>query len=112
MPHHTVLSVSLGCGFAGLAGLIYVGLITARMRRVIIYMPVLEDWIWHSILPGIAYGSLLAVALLIWRWPARSMYAIAAAFVLLMIAGIHNAWDIAVWNILHRADGASKDSGA
>jgi len=77
MPHHTVLSVSLGCGFA-----------------------------------GIAYGSLLAVALLIRHWPARSMYAIAAAFVLLMIAGIHNAWDIAVWNILHRADGAPKDSGA
>ncbi len=112
MPHHTVLSVSLGCGFAGLAGLIYVGLITARMRRVIAYMPVLEDWIWHSILPGIAYGSLLAVAILIRHWPARSMYAVAAAFVLLMIAGIHNAWDIAVWNILHRADGPPKDSGA
>jgi hypothetical protein len=28
----------------------------------------------------------------------------AAAFVLLMIAGIHNAWDIAVWNSLSRQD--------
>ncbi len=112
MPRHTVLSVSLGCGLAGVAGLIYAGLISARMRRVFAYMPVLEDWIWHSILPGIAYGSLLAVAFLIWRWPARSMYAIAAAFVMLMISGIHNAWDIAVWNILHRGEGTPEDSGA
>ena len=110
MPHHTVLSVSLGCGLAGIAGLSYVGLITSRMRRVTAYMPVLEDWIWHSILPGIAYGSLLAVAFFIWCWPARSMYAIAAGFVLLMIAGIHNAWDIAVWNILHRRGGTPEDS--
>ncbi len=111
MPHHTVLSVSLGCGLAGIAGLMYIGLITASMRRVITYVPVLEDWLWHSVLPGIAYGSLLAVAFFIWRWPARSMYAVAAAFVLLMIAGIHNAWDIAVWNSLHRENGAPRDSG-
>ncbi len=111
MPHHTVLSVSLGCGLAGIAGLMYIGLITASMRRVITYVPVLEDWLWHSVLPGIAYGSLLAVAFFIWRWPARSMYAVAAAFVLLMIAGIHNAWDIAVWNSLHRENGAPRDAG-
>jgi hypothetical protein len=30
------------------------------------------------------------------------MYGVAAAVVLLMIIGIHNAWDIAVWNTIRR----------
>jgi len=53
-------------------------------------------------LPAIVYGGLLAAALLIWRWPRHSMYGVAAAVVLLMIIGIHNAWDIAVWNTIRR----------
>jgi len=63
---------------------------------------VYEDWLWNVILPAIVYGALLAVALLIWRWPHQSMYGAAAAVVLLMIIGIHNAWDIAVWNTIRR----------
>jgi hypothetical protein len=105
MPRQTMFSVSIGSALAGMAGLVYIGVIAVSMcRRMVGYLPVLEDWIWHVILPAIAYGALLAVAFLIWLWPARSMYAIAAAFVLLMIAGIHNAWDIAVWNSLSRQD--------
>jgi hypothetical protein len=46
--------------------------------------------------------SLLAVAILIWRWPKASIYGVAAVSVMLIFIGIHNAWDIAVWNSLHR----------
>jgi hypothetical protein len=62
------------------------------------YVPVREDWIWNAILPALVYGTLLAMAFLTWIWPQQSMYGVAAAVVLLMIIGIHNAWDIAVWN--------------
>jgi hypothetical protein len=103
MPRQTLLSVSVGSGLAGVAGLGYVGMIVTRMRRMDgAYVPVLEDWIWHAMVPALAYGSMLAVAMLVWRWPVPTLYVIAAAFLLLMIAGIHNAWDIAVWNSLHR----------
>jgi len=103
MPRHGRLSLSLGLGAAGLAGLVYAGWIRAGMRRLgPDYSPVAEDWIWNVILPAIVYAVLLAEALLIWRWPRASMYGVAAAVVLLMIIGIHNAWDIAVWNTIRR----------
>src|SRR5271165_7251897 len=70
MPRHSALSLSLGLGAAGIAGLIYVLAIFAGIRRLAMdYVPVYEDWIWNVILPGLVYGALLAVALLIWRWP-------------------------------------------
>jgi hypothetical protein len=100
MPRHGKLSLSLGLGVAGIAGLIYAGAIGAGIRRVASdYKPVVEDWLWNVILPAIVYGALLAVALLVWRWPRQSMYGAAAAVVLI---GIHNAWDIAVWNTIRR----------
>jgi hypothetical protein len=103
MPHQGRLSLSLGLGPAGIAGMIYSNWIRAGIRRIgPEYSPVAEDWIWNVILPAVVYGALLAEALLIWRWPRQSMYGVAAAVVLLMIIGIHNAWDIAVWNTIRR----------
>jgi hypothetical protein len=105
MPRQTVLSLSWGCGLAGAAGILYAAAIGAGVRRIAIaYVPVREDWIWNVILPAAAYGCLLAVAFLIWRWPVGSLYGVAAALVLLLFVGIHNAWDIAVWNSLRKPD--------
>jgi hypothetical protein len=38
------------------------------------------------------------MAFVIWHEPTSSMYGIGAVSVLLMFIGIHNAWDVAVWN--------------
>jgi cytochrome bd-type quinol oxidase subunit 2 len=103
MPHQGVLSVSLGLGAAGMAGVLYAAFIAASIRRIKgDYVPVREDWIWNAILPAIAYGFLIACAFLVWRRPEQSMYGIAAASVLLMFIGIHNAWDVAVWNTVSK----------
>src|SRR5271169_3245978 len=75
MPRQSELSLSLGLGAAGAVGLVYIGALTAAMH-------------------------LLAVGLLVWRWPQQCMYGAATVVVLLMIIGIHNAWDIAVWNTI------------
>ena len=99
MPRHTVLSLSLGFGVLGAAGVTYAISIGAGIRGVAKdYMPVLEDWVGNVILPLCAYGTLLASALLIRRHPAECMYAVAAASVGLTFIGIHNSWDIAIWN--------------
>ena len=103
MPHLGVLSLSLGFGAAGFAGLIYVAVIAVGIGRIAgEYIPVHEDWIWNVVLPAIVYGALLAAAFLIWRQPQASMYGVAAVSLLLMFIGIHNAWDIAVWNTVRR----------
>ncbi len=103
MPHQGVLSLSLGFGAAGAAGLAYVAFIGSTIGRIASeYIPVHEDWIWNVILPAIVYGTLLATAFLIWWRPSLSMYGVAAVSVLLMFIGIHNAWDIAVWNSIRK----------
>jgi hypothetical protein len=97
VPHQNVIGLSLGFGATATGLLIYTGVITANMRRFAKdYVPVLEDWIWHAILPVLVYGVLLAMAFLLWREPRQSMYGIAAALLLLLFVGIHNSWDVAV----------------
>jgi hypothetical protein len=101
VPGQNTLSLSLGFTMVGLGGVIYVGTVGAGIARITgAYVPVAEDWIWNAILPGIVYAGLLAGGLLIWRSVEFSLYMAAAVSVLLMIVGIHNAWDIAVWNTL------------
>jgi hypothetical protein len=64
------------------------------------YVPVIEDWVWNVVLPFIAYGTALTVAIIGWTGRHTSVHALAACLVLLMLIGIHNAWDIAVWNTI------------
>jgi hypothetical protein len=105
MPHQAVLSLSLGIGAAGLAGLIYIGVIGKSIGRIATeYIAVREDWIWNVILPAICYAALVTIALLIWSRPEPCMYGVAVVSLLLMFIGIHNAWDIAVWNSTRKKD--------
>jgi hypothetical protein len=108
MPHQGVLSMSVGFGITGAAGLIYVVLIGVSIGHTSKeYVPVGEDWIWNVGLPAIAYGVLLATGLLIWRRPELCMYGVAVVSLLLLFIGIHNAWDIAVWNTVHKKEDAA-----
>ena len=112
MPHHTALSLCLSLVVAGILGLIYIGTIATSIGRIAsTYVPVHEDWIWNVILPAVAYGTWLAAGFFIWRSPHASLYAVGAVFVLLMLIGIHNAWDIAVWNSTRKDAEGSKESG-
>jgi hypothetical protein len=78
------------CGFAGLAyGLIVIG----RTRRQSTYRPVFEDWLFHAALPIVAYGLFLFSAILLPSHPHRVLFLIGAAALLLLVIGIHNAWD-------------------
>ncbi len=98
MPHLGRASLSAVFGAGGLAGVVYGGVIAAKMpRRDSVYVPVREDWIWNVIVPTVSYGALLLIALLIWWWPAEALYGVALVSVVLLFTGIRNAWDIAVW---------------
>ena len=112
MPHHTPLSLCLSLVVAGILGLIYIGTIATSIGRIAsTYVPAHEDWIWNVILPAVAYATWLAAGFFIWRSPHATLYAVGAVFVLLMIIGIHNAWDIAVWNSTRKDTEGSKETG-
>jgi hypothetical protein len=112
MPHHTPLSLCLSLVVAGILGLIYIGTIATSIGRIAsTYVPVHEDWIWNVILPAVAYGTWVAAGFFIWHSPQASLYAVATVLVLLMLIGIHNAWDIAVWNSTRKDTEGSKETG-
>jgi len=102
MPRQSIASLSAALAVLGLAGVGYGGVIVVNMRRHGGYAPVLEDWIWNAALPTLAYALLLATAVLIWRRPAQTLYGVAACALLLLLIGIRNAWDIAVWMTVNR----------
>src|SRR4051812_16249153 len=54
-PWPAYASASIALGSAGVAGLVYTLMVLRRAQRQTVYVPVIEDWIWHSALPLIAY---------------------------------------------------------
>lgn len=92
-PWPTTFPPTVILALCGVGGIAYASIVTARAGRQQDYKPVLEDWIWHSVLPLLAYTSLFAGAMTIdWRAGA-GLFAIGGASLLLLLIGIHNAWD-------------------
>jgi hypothetical protein len=68
-------------------------LVVKRARRQTGYRPVFEDWLWHAVLPLIAYALLLFSAIMLRTDPQRVLFVVGAMSLLLLFVGIHNAWD-------------------
>ena len=64
-----------------------------RARRQTEYKPVLEDWLWHTVFPLTSYTAIVIASALLFKNPERSLFAVAAAILSLVLIGIHNAWD-------------------
>lgn len=79
---------------AGLFGVAYVLRNAYRIRRMPGYDADTEDWIWHTLIPLLAYGAMLGGAAGLPARPAPGMFAFAFAVVALIFTGLHNAWDI------------------
>jgi len=92
-PWQGLTSVRLVLSTCALVGVIYGIIIVRRAGSQMGYKPVWEDWLWHAILPLIAYTLLLVSSLLIRSYPQRTLFGIATVTILLLFVGIHNAWD-------------------
>lgn len=84
----------------GIGGLIYTSIVTLRARRQEGYEPVMEDWIFHIILPYLSYGMLLIGAAILTSNETVALFMFAAMALLLMFVGIHNAWDTATFLVV------------
>jgi hypothetical protein len=101
-PWRALSSAGFALGLCGFAGVIYAIRVFVHARRQTEYVPVAEDWLWHSALPFIAYATLLASGVLLQRQPATSLFVIGAMAVLLLFVGIHNAWDAVMYIAIQR----------
>lgn len=80
-------------GLTGLGGIAYIVIVLRRLRRQTLYEPVLEDWLWHVLLPLTAYTVLAVAGIMLAINPVLALFGIGGATVLLVFIGIHNAWD-------------------
>jgi len=110
-PWQALWPAGLLLGLSGLGGMIYVVIVLRRARRQTDYQPVLEDWLFHTILPLVSYTALLVAAMLLPGHAAPALFVIAAGTVLLLFIGIHNAWDNVIYIAvdLSRPENKSQD---
>lgn len=55
------------------------------------------DLVWYVVLPYLAYALILVAGIGLLRDDSRALATIAAAMVFMLVIGIRNAWDLAVW---------------
>ena len=103
-PWPTTRSMAIALAVCGVGGIGYIGVVARRAGRAR-YRPVLEDWIWHIVLPFGAYGALAAAPVAIVEDAAPGMmFVVAAAAIALVFIGIHNAWDTVTY-VVSRSSG-------
>jgi hypothetical protein len=98
-PWRSIYEVSDFLEIVGVCGVAYAVIVTRRMRRQKLYQPVLEDWMFHAVLPFTAYMVLAAFAYAASEYAYWPLFGVASAELLLLFIGIHNAWDAATYHI-------------
>jgi hypothetical protein len=110
-PWPALSTATLAFSICGAAGIVYVFIVLRRARHQTRYAPVLEDWVWHTVLPLVAYAALLVASLAVPPDGGSRLFVIAAASLLLLFIGIHNAWDSATYMVLERSKEESEKEG-
>jgi len=107
-PWQALWNVGLLLGLCGLFGVTYVVIVLRRARRQTDYQPVLEDWLWHTVLPLVSYTALVVAAILLPGAPAPALFVNGAATLLLLFIGIHNAWDNIIYIVIELSQSENK----
>jgi hypothetical protein len=68
-------------------------------------VPHWSDWLYYGVFPGAAYLDLLIGGEAFWVRAAIAADAVATAAVALLLIGIRDAWDVALWISQHREVG-------
>ncbi len=107
-PWQALWNTGLLLGLCGLGGATYVVIVLRRARRQTDYQPVLEDWLWHTVLPMVSYTALVVAAIVLAGNPVPALFVIGAVTVLLLFIGIHNAWDAVTYIAIERFQSENK----
>jgi hypothetical protein len=97
IPSQTWLSLAVLLAGGGVAGLIYAGRVWVQMFVRRSFQVDMVDRMFYATVPLVGYLLVLAAGILLllrMRWSAEVT---AAALVVLMLAGVRNAWDMTTW---------------
>src|SRR5947209_9950584 len=98
-PWPTTLSTAVPCILIGLGGVVYMLMVSWRMRTQTLYAPDFEDWLCHAVLPLAAYGILATAAFVSLSHNREALFGLGGASMLLLFIGIHNAWDAVAYHV-------------
>jgi hypothetical protein len=98
-PWHTIGAVGVVSGLVGLSGIVYAVIVARRMRLQTTYRPVFEDWLFHVLFPLAAYAMLAVSAYMAQSQVHPALFLVAAATLLFLFVGIHNAWDAVTYHV-------------
>jgi hypothetical protein len=99
VPWPTIAAPAVLWAVVGRAGIAYVAIVLRRMRRQGVYEPQFEDWLFHIVLPVTGYAVLTLSAVATIVLARESLFGVAAASLLLLFIGIHNAWDAVSYHV-------------
>jgi hypothetical protein len=97
VPWPSISFAAVLCGLIGLGG------------TQTVYQPEFEDWLFHLLLPLGAYTLLALSTLTAFFYTHEAPFGVAAAALLLLFVGIHNAWDNVVYHVFLRKPNANHD---
>jgi hypothetical protein len=98
-PWQGVGAATILLGLVGLTGIVYQIIVVRRMRMQTTYKPQFEDWLFHALLPFVAYATLAASAYAARAHARGAMFGVGVAALLLLFSGIHNAWDAVTYHV-------------
>ena len=101
-PWHSPIHAGVVVALIGLYGVAYILRVMHRARRLTFYTADLEDWAWYTIMPFVAYAAISAAAIALAAVPVQALFILAGGVVLLIFAGIRNAWDVVTYIAIER----------
>lgn len=102
MPWRSLVHAGVVTALIGLTGVAYILRVMYRTRRLSVYTADLEDWIWFTILPFVAYSAIFAGAIALAAAPVQALFIIAGGVLLMIFIGIRNAWDVVTYIAIGR----------
>ncbi len=107
-PWSSYASLGILLGLVGLGTVCYSIIVLRRMQRMPHYQSTLEDWLWYMVFPLLANSMLIVAVFVLPKNPSLALYMIGFAMLLLLMAGIRNAWDNAIFLAVERAHADSQ----
>jgi hypothetical protein len=105
-PWQTITVAAAAWGVVGVSGLVYALIVARRLRAQAAYHPDFEDWLFHVLLPLVAYATLALSAFAAASHTREALFAVGGMTLVLLFVGIHNAWDAVAYHVLvRRQDG-------
>jgi len=109
-PWHRIWSVAAAITAIGLGGIAYGCVVIGQAVKQTRYKPVFQDWLWYMALPLVAHVTYVIAGLLLPRLADASLFFIGTATLLLLLIGIHNAWDTVTYIAIDMRKAATQGS--